>query len=631
MQSLTRTLLATLLVASALPTASAVAAGPSARIRVDQAGYSVEQSKVAWLLAPRVKPGQVFHVEKRDGTVAFTGTAGVSTGRWNDAYRAVQPLDFSDLQGPGEYRIVVPAEPPVHSPWFQIGSTSQVVDPLIGDVVTFFQAQRDGPDVIAGDLGRKPSHLNDATAALYAWPTYPDPDSDAIDGDLVPLGGTTDLAGGWFDAGDFIKFSHTTAYADALLWAAQRELGTAAPTTLIPEARFGLDWLTKAWHPGTGVVDLQVGIGSGNLQGTYAGDHDVWRLPETDDGLSGDANRYLSHRPAFAANAAGSPVPPNLAGRMAAAFALAAQVTAPTDRAGAIDLMDIGAQIFDAAKTQDVQEADVVTALPHAFYPESSWRDDLAWGAAELALAGQTLGDPRADTWLASGAHWAAEYLATEAGGDTLNLYDTSAIAMADLVRAIRATGTASSGITEQALLDGIRAQLDGAMARAAKDPFGVGVEYAGFDAAPHVFGLIATARLYRLLTGDDRYDAFTAQQRDWAFGANPWGVSLMIGAGTTFPRCPQHVVANLSGRQDGTAPILRGAVVNGPNSADLFADGLDEFFDEGHACPTDGKDRYAAFTGHGSRFVDDVSAWQTVEPALDFSGIAGYALALTR
>ncbi len=104
-----------------------------------------------------------------------------------------------------------------------------------------------------------------------------------------------------------------------------------------------------------------------------------------------------------------------------------------------------------------------------------------------------------------------------------------------------------------------------------------------------------------------------------------------MIGAGSRFPLCPQHVVANLSGTQDGAEPILRGAVVNGPNSADLFADGLDEFFAEGHACPVDGKDRYAAYTGHGSRFVDDVSAWQTVEPALDFSAIAAYALALTR
>ncbi|MCY7419670.1 MAG: glycoside hydrolase family 9 protein [Chloroflexi bacterium] len=103
------------------------------------------------------------------------------------------------------------------------------------------------------------------------------------------------------------------------------------------------------------------------------------------------------------------------------------------------------------------------------------------------------------------------------------------------------------------------------------------------------------------------------------------------MGAGSRFPLCPQHVVANLSGQQAGTAPILRGAVVNGPNSAKLFADGLDESFDAGHACPTDGKDRFVAFTGHGSQFVDNVSAWQTVESALDFSAIAAYALALTR
>jgi len=86
-----------------------------------------------------------------------------------------------------------------------------------------------------------------------------------------------------------------------------------------------------------------------------------------------------------------------------------------------------------------------------------------------------------------------------------------------------------------------------------------------------------------------------------------------------------------LSGEQDGDPPILRGALVNGPSSAEVFAEGLDESFDAGHACPVDGKDRYESFTGHGSRFVDHVRAWQTVEPALDLSAIAGYALALTR
>ena len=39
--------------------------------------------------------------------------------------------------------------------------------------------------------------------------------------------------------------------------------------------------------------------------------------------------------------------------------------------------------------------------------------------------------------------------------------------------------------------------------------------------------------------------------------------------------------------------------------------------------------DVLAPFTGHGSRCVDDVSAWQTVEPAIDFDAAAALAFAL--
>ena len=45
-----------------------------------------------------------------------------------------------------------------------------------------------------------------------------------------------------------------------------------------------------------------------------------------------------------------------------------------------------------------MKASDVVTALPHAFYPESSWRDDMEWAAAELALAGQALATPAPTT-----------------------------------------------------------------------------------------------------------------------------------------------------------------------------------------------------------------------------------------
>jgi endoglucanase len=609
--------------------ATAPAQAPRAAVRVDQLGFTANETKVAYLLAASARPAAPFTVVDGSGSVVLTGVAGRSRGRWNARYGAVQPLDLSALTTPGTYRIQVAAPPAATSPPFRIDSPAALFQGRVADVVSFFQAQRDGADVIAGPLRRKPSHLDDHRLRWYAWPRYESADSDTILGSsLAPLGGgRVNLEGGWLDAGDFIKFTHTIAYADLMLLASERALAAAAPPTLAPEARFGLQFLHKAWNPRTGVLALQVGIGSGNKAGTFSGDHDVWRLPERDDALTGARNRYLARRPAFRANDPGTRLPPNLAGRVSAAFALAAQVDAPGDPVRAAGELDLAAQIFAAARTVNIKPADVVTALPHAFYPESSWRDDMELGAAELALAGQALKDPRTGTWLKAGKIWGREFLANEVGHDTLNLYDTSALAHSDLVRALR---SAHSGSALQArLLGDMRAQLARGAARAAADPFAAGAIYDDFDAAPHTFGLVATALLYRSLTGETTYDAFATSQRDWALGANAWGESLMIGVGTSFPRCPQHVVANLSGRQDGTPPVLVGAVVNGPNAASLFAGGLDDFFPNGHACPAGGGDALKAFSGHKSRFVDNVSAWQTVEPAIDFDAVAALAFAL--
>ena len=228
-----------------------------------------------------------------------------------------------------------------------------------------------------------------------------------------------------------------------------------------------------------------------------------------------------------------------------------------------------------------VLQSDVVTALPHAFYPESSWRDDMELGAAELALAAQDLGDARATGWLRDSARWASGYMPHGSGRDTLNLYDVSALAHADLIRAMRRAGTtAGLAVSIPRLEADLRSQLEIGAARASTDPFAAGAIYSDFDAASHAFGLDATAQLYRHVTGDSRYAGFATRQRDWALGANAWGVSLMIGEGTRFPQCPQHVVANLSGSLDGSPPVLRGAVVNGPNDRTLFEGDLGEFFD---------------------------------------------------
>ena len=422
-----------------------------------------------------------------------------------------------------------------------------------------------------------------------------------------------DVDGGWYDAGDYLKFTHIAAYSESLLWASARD-ARQPDRTLLAEARHGLYWLDKMWDERTKTLYIQVGIGTGNVEQTFVGDHDIWRLPEVDDHLTDPSERFLRNRPVFRAAAPGDPISPNLAGRTAAAFALAAQVEARTDPAKARRHLQTAAQIFDQAQTTGVGQ--LVTSLPFAFYPESAWRDDLELGATELALAAQRLHDPRANAWLKQAGHWAREYVAHEAGGDTLNLYDVSALAHADLIRAARADRQLVKDLAGD-----LRAQLRIGVDRASADPFRAGAQYDNFDAVPHAFGLAATTQLYRQATGDRRYDAFGAQQLDWTFGANPWGVSFMVGVGQNGERCPHHQIANILGRE------LTGAVVNGPNSEGLFEEGLGGHLDGMIPCPADGVDQYAEFTGRGSRYVDDVRSWQASEPADDFAAIAIYAL----
>src|SRR3954469_13928510 len=255
---------------AAMLAAAPAAARPAPQVRVDQLGYAPGEAKVAYLLAPRALRNARFRVTNAARQTVFRGRAGKRRGGWTRGYRAVQPLDLSGLRTPGRYRVRVRR---ARSPRFRIAGPAALLRPRIAESVAFFRAQRDT------------AHRNDAHAALYADPSYDGPDSDVIRGrSLKRIGGTVDAADGWVDAGDFIKFTHTTAYATALLLIARRELGAAVAPELEPEARFGLAWLDKAWQD-DGTMLLQVGIGSGNKSGTFNGDHDVWRLPQKDDGL----------------------------------------------------------------------------------------------------------------------------------------------------------------------------------------------------------------------------------------------------------------------------------------------------------------------------------------------------------
>ena len=595
-------------------------------VRVDQVGYASGEAKRAFLLADALASHATFAVVDARGRTVLSGRVGPSRGGWNGRYRAVHPIDFGDLHRAGRYRIVVHGVAGASSPPFRVAGRHALFQRLVGDTVRFFQVQRDGAQV-PRLLHRRPSHLTDRRATVYDTPVFGGDGGDVPAAPLKPIGGPVDVEGGWFDAGDFVKFTHATAYSTVELLLVRRSLDRHDPA-LAAETRYGLRWLDKMWDRRHKVLYAQVGLGTGSEEFGFVGDHDIWRLPEADDALTakpGDPMYYIKYRPVFRAAPPGARVSPNLAGRVAAAFALGAQVEARHDRRRARGLLAAAASLFATARTSHVGE--LVTAFPHAYYPEDSWLDDMEFGAVELALAARALHDRREAAWLQAAAHWARGYLGSDAQ-DTLNLYDTSALAHGDLLRALRRHGAPRLEVGAADLVGDLRRQLDAGAAAARHEPFGSASDVTDFDAATRTFGFVATARTYRRLVGDRAYDAFGTQQRNWALGANAWGTTFVIGEGTVFPHCPQHQVANLAGSLTGGRNVVVGAVVNGPNGAENFEDiGIP---DGARACPVDGRNRFAAFDRTDARYLDDVRAWPSVEPAIDFTSTGMLAFALT-
>lgn len=604
-------------VITALTVVSPASAAPAGEIRVDQVGYAIGEAKHAYLMARTAATGSRFAVVDSHGATVLSGRVGASTGGWNDRFGAVHDLDFSTLERPGSYRITVSGAVRAGSPTFRIAPGSTLFSPLVSATNEFFQAQRDGADIISGRLGRKPSHLADRRATVHEQPVFTGEGGDVLGAPLKSTGTVVDVEGGWADAGDYLKFTANTAYALTEMITVHRLQGTRN-RVLDEEIRFGLRWLSKVWDGSRGVLYAQVGIGVGSEEFNILGDHDVWRLPEADDARQtspGHPEYYVKFRPVFPANAPGHPLSPNLAGRVAAAFALAAQLEAGRDTRLARSYLDKAAAVFGIARTTDVGE--LVTAFPHAFYPESSWEDDMELGAVELALAARRLGDARAESWAREATRWAKSYIASDTG-ESLNLYDTSALAHADLIKLLRAGSVPGAFLGVGDLVADLRHQLTLGAEAATSSPFRTAVDVTNFDAATRSFGFAAVAALYQQATGDRRFAAFGVQQRNFALGANAWGVALVVGIGTTYPQCPHHQTANITGR------LLYGAVINGPNGADNFED-LGDLPDGGVSCSVP----YTRFDGSGSRLMDDSRSWPSSEPAIDFTSTAMLAFAL--
>jgi endoglucanase len=361
----------------------------STYVRVSQIGY--EEGKApfrAYLVSTKAQSGATFKVVNSKGDIAYSGSSGRLLGMWSHSKTLtyyVYALDFS-VPGGDIYTISLAGPVTVRSPHFAVDKPEVLYPGLLLNTLFFYETQRDGRDFIHNALRSAPGHLKDENAGVYQTP--PLDSNDFIDNvpPASPLQSARlariDASGGWWDAGDYMKYVQTASYTTALMEIGIRDFpnqmgafaplnppappasisyagssGTGAPTSsdFTSEAEFGIAWLTRMWDDKTQTLYYQVdnsqdwdyyGEGSpssatGNCGGTYATayclitEYDIWTLPQAADNFeqSGDPKPcyvyttfYICYRPVFVAGPSRSPISPNLAGRLTADFALCYQL-----------------------------------------------------------------------------------------------------------------------------------------------------------------------------------------------------------------------------------------------------------------------------------------------------------------
>jgi endoglucanase len=661
---------------------TAAAEAQSAYVRVSQVGYEAGSPPFrAYLMSTAAETGATFNVLSSGGQIVYTAPIGALLGTWSNSATltySVYALDFTVPAGDG-YTISVAGPVAAVSPVFPVADPQTLYSGLLLNTKFFYETERDGPNYIPNALRTAPGHLNDASASVFQTP--PLDGNDSITTTITPLtptGAVIDASGGWWDAGDYMKYVETTSYTVTLQEIGIRDfpnqMGAHAPVNPAPppnsisyagnasgapasanfatEAGFGIEFLMKMWDDTTKTLYYQVGNSQdwNNFPGLLS-DYDIWRLPQADDDFGGcpNAAHFICHRPVFIAGPAGSPISPNLAGRLAAAFAVCYQLNRTAHAGFANQCLKNAEDIYALADTSYADPAASVgggtcasgcllTIIPFDGYPETVWDDDMELGATELYLALQSAGESlppglpvtNSMTYLTQAAQFASNYITKiyDAGyTDTLNLYDVSGLAHFELYRALRAAGNPSGlAVTQQGIRNQLLNQVGDAVTQAQSDAWGFGDAW-NSDTTSHGAGISVMASEAYYLTGSSGYDTYSRRWLANILGANPWGSSFIVGDGsTTFPDCIQHQVANLAGALNGTSggvPVLWGAASEGPSYAATagVVGGM-------ILCPAGGGDAFKIFNGNdgpynpsqGAVYRDNVQSYSTTEPAIDLT-----------
>ncbi|MFF0173430.1 glycoside hydrolase family 9 protein [Micromonospora profundi] len=374
-----------------------------------------------------------------------------------------------------------------------------------------------------------------------------------------------DLTGGWYDAGDHVKFGFPMAFSATMLaWGAVEYRSGYTSSGQLPHLlnnlRFVNDYFIKA-HPSANVLYGQVGKGDD--------DHKWW----------GPAEVMPMARPAYKIDASCGGA--DLAGETAAAMAASSMVFRPTDVAYADKLLTHARQLYTFADTVRKSYHECITDATSFYRSWSGWQDELVWGAIWLYRA---TGDA---TYLAK-AESEYDKLGTENQTTTRSYKWTIAwdnkqfgayVLLANLTGKQKYVDDANRWLDYWTV--GVNGQ------RVPYSPGGMAV-LDSWGALRYAANTSFAALVYSDKTTDTtrktRYHDFAVRQINYALGDNPRSSSYVIGFGANSPRNPHHRTAHGSWWDSQTVPVetrhtLYGALVGGPSSPnDAYSDSRSDY-----------------------------------------------------
>ena len=563
-----------------------VAAGTAADerfVRVNQLGYRPQDLKIAVAIGKEALPEKFEVIDASTQKVVFEGQAKSNGKKWGQFDRHAS-LDFSKLDAAGEY-VVRFGE--ARSPKFRVAPT--LYAELPDQLLEFMRQQRCGYNPFV-----------DAVCHSF--------DGRTVDGPL-PAGSYVDARGGWHDAGDQLKYLLTSSNAAAQMLLAYQlgkreqfadrvnDLGQPTPNDLadvLDEARWGLDWMLRL-HPAADQLYHQVADDRDHSTG--------FRLPQEETVDYGWGKG--SYRPAYAAEGkpqglmqykSESDGVANLAGRYAAAMGLAYQVWRDDARMRpyAERCLAAGKEVYAMGKAKEgVQQGNSYKA-PYR-YAETTWADDMEWGAAELFRA---TGEAQYRT---DALHY-AEVAGTDGwfGKAKAGHYQYYPFMNAGHFRLYELVDAKD----RERLAGYYRSEIEACVNAGQSNPYNIGVPFIWCSNNLTV-ALATQCVMYEKMTGDSKYRAFTANHRDWLMGCNPWGFSMFteIPAGGKFPR-DVHLFGTPLKRP------VRGGLVDGPVARSIFGSLRGVTIRE--------PDPLEEFQDAQAVFHDDIHDYSTNEPTMD-------------